>query len=168
MKRIATVALVGMISILGCRTNMSQFEAGKRDAEAKVLIAGEDTSFKRKVVNRLIETLGTRDHFFRVIGLDALAEQEVGSYGAIVLLAGFRAGRLDARIGRFLADDPSNPRVIVFYTRGTEDPMPERSKPKLLVDSLSSASRDDRVERRALELADLVEQRLSAIRAPQA
>jgi hypothetical protein len=46
-----------------------------------------------------------------------------------------------------------------FFTRGTEDPMPERWRPDLQVDAVSSASRDDRVQRRAQELAALLEER---------
>jgi hypothetical protein len=138
---------------------MAPSEAGNPDGARRVLIAGEDTVFKRTLVARMIEELGTRDWYFRTIGLDQLAEQNTGQYGAILLVTGFRAGRLDDRVSSFLRKDPANKSVIVFYTRGTDDPMPERAKPDLKVDSISSASRDESVVSRARELAALIEKR---------
>jgi hypothetical protein len=158
MKRVIPIGLA-LLFVFGCRTNMAPLEAGSVTATRRVLIAGEDTPFKRKVVARLIEDLGTRDWYFRIVGLDQADGQENERYGAIVLIAGYRAGRIDQRVSRFLRKDPTSPRVVVFYTRGTEDPMPDRSKPDLKVDSISSASRDDRVELRAGQLAALIAKR---------
>ena len=158
MMRIAVIALVGLV-LYGCRTNMAPSEQGNEAAAHRVLIAGEDTSFKRELAARVIEKLGTQEWYFRIVGLDQLAKYDAGSYQAILLLAGYRAGRLDMRVQKFLEKDPANPKVIVLYTRGTEDPMPERSKPTLQVDSISSASRSDRVETRAEQLASLISKR---------
>ncbi len=159
MHKVAAVALVGMLLIMGCRTDMTPSEAGSSGSARRVLIVGETTAFKQKVVTRAIEKLGTREWYFRIIGLSSLAGQETSSYGAILLVTSFQAGRIDERVTRFLAADPTNPKAIVFYTRGTDDPMPERSKPDLRVDAISSASRDDRVETRADELVALLMKR---------
>ena len=59
----------------------------------------------------------------------------------------------------FLAPNPTDPRIVVFYTRGTEDPMPVRSKPDLRVEAISSASKKDREGLRAEQLAALIEAR---------
>jgi hypothetical protein len=159
MRKIAIIGLVGLLCVFGCKTNMIPSEAGDPNGARRVLIAGEDTAFKRKVVAKVIEKLVTQDWHFRIIGLSQLAEQETGQYGAVLLAAGYRAGRIDERVSSFLLKNPTSPRVIVFYTRGTEDPMPDWSKPDIRVDSVSSASRDDRVELRAGQLAALIEER---------
>lgn len=159
MRTIVIVSFIGLLFVVGCKTNMASREVGSPNASRKVLIAGENTAFKRKVVAKVIEDLGTGEWYFRIIGLDQLEEQNNGSYGAVLLLAGYRAGRLDRRVGSFLQHDATNPKAIVFCTRGTEEPMPDRSKPDLNVDSVSSASRDDRVDLRAKQLSALVVQR---------
>jgi hypothetical protein len=46
---------------------------------------------------------------------------------------------------------------VVFYTHGGSDPLPERLKPELRVDAVSSASRLDRAETAAETLANLIE-----------
>ncbi len=159
MRRIAMVGLVGLLCLVGCKSNMAPSEAGNPNGMRRVLIAGEDTAFKRKLAAKVIEELGTPEWYFRIIGLNQLAEQETGQYGAIVLAAGYRAGRIDERVSTFLRKDPENPKVIVFYTRGAEGPMPDWAKAEIRVDSVSSASRDDRVELRAGQLAALIEER---------
>jgi hypothetical protein len=159
MRKIAAAGAMVLLVALGCRTNMATFEAGDPGSPRRVLVAGEQTGFKKHVVEKLIEKLGTEDWYFRVIGLDKLAEEDAGRYGAILLLAGYRAGRIDERVTSFLEKDPTDPKIVVLYTRGTEEPLPERSKPDLRVDAISSASREDREDLRAGELAALIEKR---------
>lgn len=153
------ISFAGVLLVLGCASNMTPSEAGSTDAARKVLIAGDSSEFKLQVVARLMENLGTRDWYFRIVGLDRLEEQETEQFGAILLVAAFRAGHLDKRVSSCLRKDPSNPKVVVFFTRGTEDPMPERVRPDIRVDAVSSASRADRVEGRAEELAALIRKR---------
>jgi hypothetical protein len=159
VRKIMLISFAAALLVLGCATNMTPSEAGNSDAARKVLIAGDSSAFKVKVVARLIEDLGTRDWYFRIIGLDRLKEQETGQFGAILLVGAFKAGHLDKRVSSYLSKNPSNPKVVLFFTRGTEDPMPEQKKPDIRVDVVSSASRADRVETRAAELAALIKQR---------
>ncbi len=159
MRGIMLIVLASALLVLGCASNMTPSEAGSADAARKVLIAGDSSAFKQQVVARLIDDLGTGDWYFRIVGLDRLEEQETGQFGAVLLVAAFKAGHLDKRVTRYLGKDPSNPKVVVFFTRGTDDPMPERARPDIKVDAVSSASRADRVESRAAELAALIRQR---------
>jgi hypothetical protein len=138
---------------------MKPYEVGKPESPHKVLVAGEHSDFKEQVVAQLIEELGTRDWYFRVIGLDSLANQDTEQYGAVLMVAAYRAGKLDKRVTTFLSKDPTNPKTILFFTRGSEDPLPEKSRPDIRVDAVSSASKDERVESKAGELAALLEQR---------
>ncbi len=69
------------------------------------------------------------------------------------------AGRIDRRVTDWVKDHPADPQLIVFYTRGTDDPMPEKYKPDLDVDAVSAASVDARVDERAEELAKLIRKR---------
>lgn len=157
--RKAIPGLSVFLALAGCTTNMPAYEAGQADSPRKVLIAGEDTAFKRSVVLKVIEKLGAHGWYIKVIGLDRLAAQDTEPFGTIVIMAGYRGGRLDSRVSDFLLKDPANGKVVLFYTRGAESPMPESARPKLGVDAVSTASRDDRVETRAGQLAALIEER---------
>jgi hypothetical protein len=159
MPKIVLISLIALVVFCGCWNDMVPYEAGAVDTPRKVLIAGEDSEFKRDVVARVIETLGTDEWYFRVIGLDQLQEQDTEPYGAILLVAAYRAGRLDERVSTYLNTDPQNAKAILFFTRGTEDPMPEKNKPDIRIDAVSSASKDTRVEQRAEQLVALIEQR---------
>jgi hypothetical protein len=159
MGRTWIVAVAAGLLLSGCMTNMPPSEVGSRDNPRKVLIASEDTGFKRNVVDRLVGKLGTRDWYFHIIGLDGLAAQDAAPYGAVLILAHMRGGRIDGRAMGYVRDDPANPKVILFYTRGAETPLPESLQPDLQVDAVSSASRTDRVDTRAEELSALIAKR---------
>lgn len=159
MPKIILVIFITVIVLGGCKTNMVPYEAGNADSPCKVLIAGEDSEFKRNVVTRVIEVLGTEECFFRVIGLNKIQEQETEQYNAILLITSYRAGRLDRRVTRYLSKDPPKTKTILFYTGGSDDPMPEKNKPNIQVDAVSSASNDSRVYERAAQLVSLLEQR---------
>lgn len=160
MRRIALLYLAGMLLVIGCRTNLTPLEGGNIHSTRRVLIAGETSPFKRELVARLIEKLGARDCYYRIIGLSQLEQQETGQYRAILLVAGYRAGRIDERVSRFLQKDPTNRKLVVFYTRGTDTPLPDKDKRDIQVDALSSASSLDRADRLAEQLVALLEKRL--------
>ena len=159
MRRMPILCLVGLIALVGCKKNMPSYEAGNVKSARKVLVAGEDTAFKRRVVAKVIEKLGTQDWYFRIIGLDQLSTQEAEQYGAILLLAGVQGGLLDERLTNYLKLDPTNEKLVLLYTRGVEGPLPESVKLDLQVDAVSSASRVDRMDMRAEQLAALLMRR---------
>ena len=97
MPRIVLTVLVIIVVLSGCATNMKSNEVGKPESPRKVLIAGEHSGFKEQVVAGIIEELGTRDWYFRIIGLDSLTNQDTEQYGAVLVVTAFRAGRLDRR-----------------------------------------------------------------------
>ncbi len=160
MRKAAPFFLAASLFIVGCRTDMMPLEGGNPQSTRRVLIAGESTPFKQQVASRVTEILVAQDCYFRIISLGGLASQDASQYGAILLVTSMQAGRLDQRVMKYLQKDPTNPKVVVFYTRGTEDPMPEKLKPDIRVDVVTSASLTDRVEQRGQELAALLGKRL--------
>ena len=80
MPRTILVCLIGAIALLGCRTNMATFEAGDANSARKVLIAGESSEFKERVVAGVIDRLGTQDWYFRIVGLDQLGAEQTEAY----------------------------------------------------------------------------------------
>ena len=154
------ISFIGLFFVCSCTKDMEAFEKGNIETPQKVLIAGTDSEFKQNVVNKIIETLGTKDYYFKIIGLEQLDKEETKSYGAILLISSCMAGKIDGRVTQFLQKDPTNQKVIFFYTIGDEDTPPSgKAKPDIEVDAITSASIPDRVEERADELVTLIEER---------
>jgi hypothetical protein len=156
---INSIAIIGLLFLCSCEQDVSPLEKGNVNAARKVLIAGTATAFKQSVILKVMEKLGTADYYFKVIGLNQLAGEETGRFGAILLVNAMMAGRLDGRVKQFLAKSAADPKVIVFYTRGTDDPMPSWFKLDPDVDSVTSASKSERADEWAEQLVKLIEKR---------
>jgi hypothetical protein len=154
------LAAAALFFAFGCGKDMESLEKGDSGAPRRVLIAGTASEFKQDVVERMIRELGTKDYYFKIIGLSRLDKENIDEYGSVLLVAMYAAGRLDERVTRFLQDNPTNPKVIVFSTVGAEDSdRPEWATPDIRVDAVTSASAPDRVNRRADELVKLIGER---------
>lgn len=158
MTRIAFL-LFALPLLAGCATNLPLSEQGDPSSERKVLIAGENTAYKRQLAAETIRAAGTGDCYYRIVGLDQLEALDTAPYRAVVLLAGYRMGRLDARVTKFLERNQTNDRVILLLTRSSDDPLPQNKAPRVKVDAISSASRADQLELRANQLALLIKSR---------
>jgi len=156
MQKIMLISLVVLFFVCGCEQDNVFFEKGDLNSSRKVLIAGTTSQFKKEVVAKIIEKLGTQDYYFKVIGLNQLEKEKTENYRAILLVTAFMAGKIDGRVKQYLQKNPSDPKIIVFYTRGTEDPLPDWSKPDIKVDAVSSSSLSDRVDKRVDELISLI------------
>jgi hypothetical protein len=162
MRNIAIIGLIALFFTVGCQEEMAYLEKGNPSAERKVLIAGTASEFKQDVVTQAIKNLGTEKYYFKIVGLDRLRKEDTSQYGAILLVARYAAGRMDGRVTQFLEKDPTNKKVIVFYTIGSgraDAVAAARERSGIKVDSVTSASMPALVEKRAEELAALIEAR---------
>jgi hypothetical protein len=156
------LAAAALLLTVGCGKDMDSLEKGDPCAPRRVLIAGTASEFKQDVVERMIRELGTKDYYFKIIGLSKLGEENIDEYGSVLLVAMYYGGRIDERVTRFLQDDPTNAKVIVFYTVGAEvEDRPEWATPDIRVDTVTSASTPDRVNRRADELVMLIKEKFN-------
>ena len=159
MLRILLCLTVVIPFSFGCVGDMKTMEKGDGNASRKVLIAGTESDFKEKVVEAVVQKLMPGEYYVKITGLGSLEQEDLSPYGAIVLIGPMMAGRIDRHITGWLKDHPSDPRAIVFYTRGSDDPQPEWAKPKLGVDAVSGASVDSRVDQHTEELVSLIGKR---------
>lgn len=160
MQKITIISLVGLFFVVGCVQDMALIEKGNVNAARKILIAGQSSEFKQDVIIKVMETLGTKEYYFKIIGLNQLDKEETEQYGVILLVNTYMAGHIDGRVTRILQDDPTNPKIIVFYTIGDENnPPPDWAKPDIKVDAVTSASLSDRVTERADQLVAFIEKR---------
>jgi hypothetical protein len=159
MKKALAAVLFILFFAVGCERDLPTREMGNANAPRNVLIAGTQSKYKLALIDKLAEALGPDTYRLKVEGLSALAAESLDKYGAIVLMSSMMAGRLDARLKESLAKDPTNPKVIVYFTRGTDDPLPKNFKLDMSVDAITSASDIANVAERASELAALIEKK---------
>ncbi len=159
----AGIVLAGLLCVMGCTTNMEPFEKGDSSSSKKVLIAAEDSGFKKAVVEALIERLGTDDCYFRGIGLgqlDQLAEDDMEQYGGILIVCKMTGGRVESQARAFIDAERGNPKLVVLMTTGGDGAMPDGARKDLgSVDAVSSASKTGYVEESAEQVAVLLEKR---------
>lgn len=136
MKIRVTVTLACLLALSACATGSADYVRGDLRAQRRVLVAGTQSEFKHKVVDRVVQRLGEKDYFFSIVGLDGLNTEDLASYGAIVLVYSLPGGRMDGRVRAFINANKGNPKVIVFYSKGAEGPEPE--------DAVSSRNAADR------------------------
>ena len=160
MRKIIIITFIGLFFVCSCAQDMTSSEKGDIDATRKVLIAGVVSEFKQDVVTKVIETLEPQDYYFKIIGLNQLEKEETEQYGAILLVNTYMAGKIDRRVTKFLQKDPTNPKVIIFYTIGGESNSPsKKAETDIKVDAVTSASLPNSIEKQAEQLVTLIEKR---------
>jgi hypothetical protein len=155
MNKYLLLAIAMTMVIAGCKQEPATLEFGNTTTAKKVLIAGDTSEFKQKVLDRLVQNLGTANYYIKCISLDDMRQEDQNVYGAIVLVNTLRAGRMDQRVKNVLRDDPANKKLIIFTTHGFEGDW----QPKVQVDTVTSASMPDQVGKRADELAGFITKR---------
>ncbi len=160
MKHTAVIIMLCVFPLIGCKSNMPAFERGDKSNPRKVLIAAEDSAFKRNVVEQLIETLGTDDWYFKVLGTDSLPETDIGQYGAVLLICKMTGGRVETRTRTFINEQPDNSKTILLLTTGGKGSIPDGARGDTgSVDAVSSPSKTDSPDEMVDELAALLRER---------
>jgi sugar (pentulose or hexulose) kinase len=117
LRKLSIITAFLALLLAACAQNEESVDKGEASAPRRVLVAGPQSEFKRAVMERVADALGARDYYLKIAGLDALAAEDTGAYGAVVVLYAVPDGQMDERVRRFLEKNPGNPKVIVFYTK---------------------------------------------------
>ncbi len=160
MKKITCLILAFAALGASCARDVKPSERGDPGAARRVLVAARDSDFKRTLLDRTVAALGAKNYYFRIVGLDALPQEEdTSAYGAVVLVGTFMAGRLERGVVDYARAHPADPRLIVFYTQGAEAPPSAGAREAVKCDVITSASAADRVGPKAEALAALIRSR---------
>lgn len=160
MKVNAFVFLLFLMAFSGCEKDLPDSTFGDPLSARKLLIAGTASPFKQEVIRQIMNKIDTNGMEIRVTGLDGLPKINTSDFKAILLVTALKAGKIDKQAEEFIRSQVPNDRIILFYTRGSEEPSPGWSAPKLGVDTVTSASLMDRAVKRAEQLADLIQKKL--------
>ena len=131
------------IVFCGCAgTPVMILERGDKDAAKRVLIATEQSEFKEAVTSRIMDTLEQEGCFVRLIGLENLADESVGHYGAIVIINSYEFWQIDWDASDFIdsVDEKAQEKIILLTTVGGTLQEQIFNPGRGNVDSISSAS----------------------------
>ena len=151
-----------IIFICSCAKDMKPFEMGNNQNPKKVLVLAADSSFKKQVLDKTIEKLGTKDWYFRVIGFEQFKSEDATQFGAILVVCELVAGHLQSKANSILEKYQTDPRMIIFLTKGSDDLLKENAKKDIgSLDAVTSASASDRVESTADQIATFLMKRFN-------
>jgi hypothetical protein len=126
------------LALLGCAVGtVDTIESGDRAAEQiRVLIATQNSDFKKAVIQTIRDTLENNSSYIKVIDVKKLPYETTEGYHAVIILNECMAGRPDPRVESFIDDSPEKEKLIVLITGRLDSWKPESPR----VDAMTSAS----------------------------
>ena len=105
----------------------------------KVLMAIQESQFKKAVILKVKEFLQEDGYFVKTISLKGLSGESTDNYQAIVIVNTCWAWRLNGHVRKFLKNTPDDERkkIVLFTTADSKSWQPELTG----VDAITSASR---------------------------
>lgn len=150
------LALAAVLVIYGCAPKMVKtIERGNPGAATRVLIASEASDFKQAVIEQVVTGYAERDLFFKITGLQNLADETATDYAAVIIINSCVAWQLNPRANAFIKKAAMPEKVILLTTAGDQDWQPGVEG----VDAITAASISADIER----TADKIKARLGAL-----
>ena len=119
--RLLAPACVALLCATACmRSNLKAQNAPIVNAKGRVLIAGEDTPFKKAVLAKLLEALERDGYAVRVIGWKDLDEAAAVDCDSVVIMSSVWAGSPGKAVRTFVEGGTHAGRVILLAT--AQDP----------------------------------------------
>ena len=132
------LAAAMILIFLGC--SLKTVETGeigyKTEQAMKVLIAYQETEFKRAVVSEVRNSLYKHSYYVKIVDVKYLNHEHALEYNAIVLINKCMAGRPDPRVEGFI-DKATRKNKIILLTTGMRGSWKPESR---AVDAMTSAS----------------------------
>ena len=108
----------------------------RKEYVPKVLIATQQTKFKRSVVNEIRDSLENNSCYIKVIDVRKLKNESTANYNAVVIINKCMAGRPDPRVESFIIDVQEKNKIVLLTTGVMESWKPDSSE----IDAMTSAS----------------------------
>jgi glycine cleavage system pyridoxal-binding protein P len=106
------------------------------DSNKKVLVATQNSKFKRAVVSEIYDELSQNAVYLKIIDVKGLKNQTAAKYSAVVIINRCMAGRPDPRVESFIDREPQKNKLIVLTTGMLDSWTPDAPA----VDAITSAS----------------------------
>lgn len=102
----------------------------------KVLLATQNSKFKRAVVSEIYNELNQNAIYIKIIDVKGLKNQTADKFTAVVIINRCMAGRPDPRVESFIDREPQKNKIIVLTTGMLDSWTPDAPE----VDAITSAS----------------------------
>ena len=132
------------------------FEVNRPDAREHVLIATQGSAFKNAVVRGVVDRLGKRPAYVKVIDVASLSDVREADWNTIVVLHTWEMSKPPEIVKAFVDRAEATGRLVVFATSGKGD------QHILGIDTITSASVMDKAPAEADLILTRVEKVLAA------
>jgi hypothetical protein len=158
MKILKWLVLSLIATIGGCtaphyiwkQNDMRPHEINPPSLEQKLLIASRDSEFKQALVDRIGGAFTDRPVYIKIVGIEALADEDAHAYSAVVIVNTAMGWTVDVPVEHFLKKYGGLNTIIVLTTADGGDVLPDMENRN--IDAMSSAS----VMNQAGPLADTI------------
>ena len=146
--------LLGAILLVACslRSVETSESGGLTTSAARILIATENSRFKRAVVSDVRQGLKPGNPYIKVIDVKALRGESTNDYDAVVIVNTCMAGRPDPRAEKFIQDAAEKHKLVVLTTGMLDSWKPDSKE----MDAMTSASVMDQAGQVAREIVAAV------------
>lgn len=140
--------------VWGCASQpVATVESGPAAASnKKVLLATQNSKFKRAVVSEIHDELNQNSVYLKIIDVKLLKNQSIAEFSAVVIINKCMAGRPDPRVESFIDSEPQKNKIIVLTTGISESWKPDAPG----VDAMTSASVLNKSDQVAKSIANRV------------
>jgi hypothetical protein len=130
--------IISFAAFSGCSLKtVDTAETGIRQAaKGRVLIATQQSKFKRTLVSEIKENLGDNVFYVKVVDVKRLPDESGDDFNAIVIINRCMAGRPDPRVESFVDYFPDKKKMILLTTGRLDSWIPDSPQ----IDAMSSAS----------------------------
>jgi len=104
----------------------------------KVLIASRASAFKQALVDRLTGAFANRPVYIKIIGIEALENEDASAYSAVIIINTAMGWTVDIPVEKFLKKYGKMDSIIVMTTSNGGDVQPDLENRN--IDAISSAS----------------------------
>jgi hypothetical protein len=135
-----------MLMVCGCtaphyiwpQKDIGSHEINRPDLDKRLLIASQDSEFKRAVVRTMSSTFQDQAVYVKIIGIADLPLEDANQYSAVVVIHTCMAWTIDRTVKQFLDTYGDLPSIIVLTTSDSDYVFPELENRR--IDAMSSAS----------------------------
>jgi hypothetical protein len=157
---IGILILVGLLSwALFSQKVAKSYEVNSPTLPTKILIATQGSSFKEALVTSLSEQLRTPPVYIKVVDVSALPTINEAEWRVIVIVNTCEGGEMQADVSNYLARAKALPKLVLLITSGSGTWQPTG----LSIDSISSASRKQRIQPLVADIALRVQKILEVV-----
>ncbi len=159
-KMIRQLMILMSLVVWGCASQpVATVESGQPAASnQKVLVATQNSKFKRAVVSEIYDGLNQNSIYLKIIDVKALKHHTAAEFSAVVIINRCMAGRPDPRVESFIDHEPQKNKIIVLTTGIQESWKPDAPG----VDAITSASVLDKSDQIARSIVKRVLARVNS------